>query len=451
MKVEIRIPDIAENVESGIVAGILVSEGERVEEDQPVIEVETDKAATDIPSTHSGTVKEIRVKEGDEVKVDQVILILETEEEAAEETEVEEKETEKGEKTEEEGKEAEEEEKEESEEKKEEEEEEEEVEEADEGEEEEEPEKPRAEKEPEKTRAEKEPEKTRAEDIPASPSVRRLARESGVDLKKVKGTGPGNRITAEDVKSGAGKKEKREIPGPDRGEREQKVSRESMSRIRTLTASRMKASWQQIPHVTQFDEADMTRMEEFRQQHKDDYQQQGGKLTVTSILLKLSAFALQRFPRFNASIDEEKEEIIYKHTFHIGVAVDTDRGLLVPVVRDVDQKALGQLSVELSELAEKARSKKISPDDLQGGNFTISNLGGIGGTAFTPIVYSPQVAILGVSRGQYKQVYREENFEKRLILPLSLSYDHRVIDGAEGARFLRWICQVLEDPFAILQ
>jgi pyruvate dehydrogenase E2 component (dihydrolipoamide acetyltransferase) len=213
----------------------------------------------------------------------------------------------------------------------------------------------------------------------------------------------------------------------------------------------MKESWQQIPHVTQFDEADMTRMEEFRQQHKDDYQQQGGKLTVTSILLKLSAFALQRFPRFNASIDEEKEEIIYKHTFHIGVAVDTDRGLLVPVVRDVDQKALGQLSAELSELAEKARRKKISPDDLQGGNFTISNLGGIGGTAFTPIVYSPQVAILGVSRGQYKQVYREERFEKRLILPLSLSYDHRVIDGAEGARFLRWICQVLEDPFAILQ
>ena len=432
MKVEIRIPDIAENVESGIVAGILVSEGDRVEEDQPVIEVETDKAATDIPSTHSGTVKEIKVKEGDEVKVDQVILILETEEEETGEGE-EEEEAEEVEETRE---------KEESKEKKEEEEEEEEeVEEADEGEEEEEPEKPRA---------EKEPEKPRAEDIPASPSVRRLARESGVDLTKVKGSGPGNRITAEDVKSGAGKKEKREIRRP-REKREEKASRESMSRIRTLTASRMKESWQQIPHVTQFDEADMTRMEEFRQQHKDDYQQQGGKLTVTAILLKLSAFALQRFPRFNASIDEEKEEIIYKHTFYIGVAVDTDRGLLVPVVRDVDQKALGQLSVELSELAEKARSKKISPDDLQGGNFTISNLGGIGGTAFTPIVYSPQVAILGVSRGQYKQVYREESFEKRLILPLSLSYDHRVIDGAEGARFLRWICQVLEDPFAILQ
>lgn len=408
MKVEIRIPDIAENVESGIVAGILVSEGDQVKEDQPVIEVETDKAATDIPSTHSGTVKEIRVKEGDEVKVGQVIMILETEEGEGEEEEEEEQQEE----------EQEEQEKEEA-----------------------------VEEVPEETEKES-PEKPGAEDIPASPSVRRLARESGVDLHQVKGSGPGNRITEEDVKTAAGKKEKRELPGP---AREEKATREAMSRIRQLTASRMKESWQQIPHVTQFDEADMTRMEEFRQQHKTEYEQQGGKLTVTAILLKVSAFALRRFPRFNASIDEQKEEIIYRQDFHIGVAVDTDRGLLVPVVRDVDQKPLGRLTVELSELAEKARNKKISSDDLQGGNFTISNLGGIGGTAFTPIVYSPQVAILGVSRAQYKQVYRNEAFEKRLILPLSLSYDHRVIDGAEGARFLRWMCQVLEDPFSLLK
>lgn len=424
MKVEIKIPDIAENVESGIVAGILVSEGDQVNEDQPVIEVETDKAATDIPSTHSGTVKEIRVKEGDEVKVGQVIMVLETgegEDAGGEEKEgTEEKEAEKEEA-------------------------------AEKGEEADKEEAGGKQGEKEKEKKEKEAEEKHpaaGEDIPASPSVRRLARESGVDLKKVRGTGPGNRITAGDVKSAAEEKEKGEPGGP---APEEKATRESMSRIRSLTAGRMKKSWQQIPHVTQFDEADVTRMEEFRQQHKDAYEQRGGKLTITAILLKLTAFALQRFPRFNASIDEEQEEIIYKQTFHIGVAVDTDRGLLVPVVRDVDRKPLDRLAAELTELAEKTQNKKISPDDLQGGTFTISNLGGIGGTAFTPIVYSPQVAILGISRGQYKQIYRKGEFEKRLILPLSLSYDHRVIDGAEGARFLRWICQVLEDPYAILQ
>jgi pyruvate dehydrogenase E2 component (dihydrolipoamide acetyltransferase) len=426
MKVEIKVPDIEENVESGIVAGILVSEGDKVKEDQPVIEVETDKAATDIPSTHAGTVEEIRVKEGDEVKVGQVIMILrageeegsgkEKQEEKQKETEApEEEEKEKG------------------------------------GEEEKEKKEKKAAAAEEKEEKEEEKEETgKAGDIPASPSVRRLARESGVDLKQVKGSGPGNRIMEADVRAVAGESRKEE---PERAAPagEEEVTREPMDRIRKLTASRMKQSWQQVPRVTQFDEADMTRMEEYRQQHRAAYEQKGGKLTITVILLKISAFALQRFSRFNARIDEEKEEIIYHRAVHVGVAVDTERGLLVPVVRDVDRKPLDKLSVELSELAEKARNGKISADELQGGNFTISNLGGIGGTGFTPIVYSPQVAILGVSRGQFRQVYLEDEFQKRLILPLSLSYDHRLIDGAEGARFLRWICQVLEDPFALLQ
>ncbi|MCA1759985.1 MAG: 2-oxo acid dehydrogenase subunit E2, partial [Bacteroidales bacterium] len=169
------------------------------------------------------------------------------------------------------------------------------------------------------------------------------------------------------------------------------------------------------------------------------------------ILLKIAGFALQKFPRFNASIDAQNEELVYKHYYNVGIAADTPKGLLVPVVRDVTKKSLIDLSVELTELAQKARDKKISPEEMQGGNFTISNLGGIGGTAFTPIVLPPQVAILGVARSQYKPVYVNDELEKRLIIPLSLSYDHRVIDGADGARFLRWICDVIENPYAILQ
>jgi len=420
MKIEIKIPDIAENVESGIIASILVSEGDEINEGQPVVEVETDKATTDIPSLHSGKVDELKVKEGDEVKVGQVILILEAEEEIPEEEKEEEEKDRKPEKEEEEEQE---------------------------------------ERPGEAHKGEKQ-EITAVSDsnIPASPSVRRLAREYGVDLRKVKGSERGNRITAEDVKAYIGRKDERAIPGavereavlPDFSEWGS-ISRKPMENIRKITAQRMQESWRQIPHVTQFDEADISRMEEFRQQNKEKYEQMGGNLTITVILLKISAFALQKFPGFNASLDAVNSQIIYKHYCNIGVAVDTDQGLFVPVIKDVDQKSLGRLSIELTELAEKARNKKISLDELQGGNFTISNLGGIGGTGFTPIVYSPQVAILGVSRGQYKQIYQNGEFIKQLVLPLSLSYDHRVIDGAEGVRFLRWICNVLENPYEILQ
>lgn len=226
------------------------------------------------------------------------------------------------------------------------------------------------------------------------------------------------------------------------------VSSEKASTIRRLTAENILTSWQTIPHVTHFDEADITNLENFRKEYQGKIKKEGVKLTVTAVLLKITGFALQKFPKFNASLN--KDEIIFKHYYNVGVAVDTPRGLLVPVIRDVNSKSLVQLSVELDELAQKARDKKISPDEMQGGNITISNLGGIGGTAFTPIILPPQVAILGVSRAVYKPVYINDELEKRMIIPLSVSYDHRIIDGADGARFLRWICDVIEDPYAIL-
>lgn len=446
MKKEIKIPDIAENVDTGLIAGILVSKGDKISADQAIVEVETDKATTDIPSPYAGTVDEIKVEEGDEVKVGQVIMIIETEEkEEKEEEKQEEKETKQREK-----------EKEDTDKEKADTKEQEEEKEEQDGEprEEKKAEKEKEEKPEEKEKGKNEKEKTRPAAIPAAPSVRRLAREMGIDLDDVEGTGPGDRISAEDVRKHAGKEEEKEkVPAkeelPDFS-RWGSTSSESMTNIRKITADSVSKSWTHIPHVTQFDEADMTKLESFRKENQDKVQKEGGKLTVTALLLKISAFALQKFPRFNASVDMAKKEIIYKHYFNIGVAVDTPKGLLVPVVRNVTEKSLSQLSTELSELAEQARSGKISPDAMQGGNFTISNLGGIGGTAFTPIVYSPQAAILGVSRAKYQQVFTGNEFEKRLVIPLSLSYDHRLIDGADGARFLRWICDVIEDPYAIL-
>jgi pyruvate dehydrogenase E2 component (dihydrolipoamide acetyltransferase) len=214
----------------------------------------------------------------------------------------------------------------------------------------------------------------------------------------------------------------------------------------------MTTSWTTIPHVTQHDRADVTSLEAFRRGASARVEAHGAKLTVTAILLKLCATALKTYPQFNASYDAQAEELIYKRYYNIGVAVDTERGLIVPVVRNADLKSLTQLAVELGDLAQRTRDKKIKPDELEGGNFTISNLGGIGGTAFTPIVYAPQVAILGVARTQREATLAGGTWEERLYLPLSLSYDHRVIDGADGARFLRWLVEALEDPYlAVLE
>ncbi|HXG68953.1 MAG TPA: 2-oxo acid dehydrogenase subunit E2, partial [Blastocatellia bacterium] len=225
--------------------------------------------------------------------------------------------------------------------------------------------------------------------------------------------------------------------------------REPMTGIRRKTAENMRNAWLTVPHVTQHDQADITELEQLRKQFGKKAEAAGGKLTVTAIALKVAAAALKAFPQFNASIDQANNEIVYKKYYHIGVAVDTDRGLLVPVIRDVDKKNIVQLAVEMGQLAEKARNKKLTLEEMQGGTFTITNLGGIGGTSFTPIVYAPEVAILGISRSSMQPVFRGDKFEPRLMLPLSLSYDHRLIDGADAARFLRWIAEALEQPFLL--
>lgn len=432
---EIKIPDIAENVETGLIANILVSEGDEVSVDQSLVEVETDKATTDIPSDYDGVVKEIKVKEGDEVKVNQVIIILEVEDDK-DNKDQEEKKKESGNKASEDidtnkvdG---------------------------DKDEEGTDNEKENNKKEQEHTDEQDENESQNNNQIPISPLARKKAHEHNVDLSKVVATGPGNRISREDVENYIEKNDK----GSQKDENRDKSkittdansTREALNNVGRISAETMLESWQTIPHVTQFDEANITELEKFRHEHGKKIEKQGGKLTVTAILLKIAAFALQKFPRFNSSLDWENKEITIKPYYNLGVAVDTPQGLLVPVIRDVIRKSLAELSIELTEIAKKARDKKISPDEMKGGTFTISNLGGIGGIGFTPIVYPPQVAILGISRAKYQQTYikDKEKFHKQLMIPLSLSYDHRVINGADGARFLKYICEVMGNPYALL-
>lgn len=473
---EIKLPEIAENVDTATVIKLLVSEGDTVEKDQNIAELESDKAAFELPSNFDGKVKSIEVSEGDEVKVGQVVLTIETgdgdegEEQGREEEKESEEESEEEKKGEEE-KEKKEDEKKGEEEKKDEEEEEgeeegEEEKKSEEGEKKEEKKSEEGEEEEEKREREEEKEKEEekkgeeekvkrregAEDVPASPSVRRLARELGVDIRKVEGTGPFDRVSAEDVKSYAKEivrssehefAEQYELPDFSQfGE----VERKPMDNIRKRIARNMAASWQTIPHVFHFDKADVTELERFRKKYSKEAEKQDSRLTVTAILVKIMARALQVFPKFNASIDMKQGEVVYKKYYHIGIAVDTDRGLLVPVIRDANQKTILELSVELGEIAKKAREKKIKPDELQGANIAISNLGGIGGTGFTPIVYQPNVAVMGVARTVTEPVHVDGEFEPRMMLPLTLSYDHRLIDGAEAARFLRWFCEALENP-----
>ena len=298
---------------------------------------------------------------------------------------------------------------------------------------------------------------------PAAPSVRRLARELGVDLHQVPGTGPGGRISQEDVKTftknvmaslgGGGQRAVATVSGasvalPDFS-KWGAVERKAMSGIRRKTGEHLSHAWNTIPHVTQFDKADITNLEAVRKQYRAEVEKAGGNLTVTSILTKIVASALKTFPQFNASVDAAGEAIVYKKYVHVGIAVDTENGLLVPVVRNADQKNLTQISVDIQVLAEKAKARKLTLDEMSGGSMSISNLGGIGGTAFTPIVNWPEVAILGVSRGAMEPKWNGSAFEPRQMLPLSLSYDHRLIDGADAIRFLRWVVDALENPFAL--
>ncbi|MFW5687876.1 MAG: 2-oxo acid dehydrogenase subunit E2, partial [Bacteroidota bacterium] len=408
------------------------------------------KATFEVPSTAAGTVKEIKIKEGDDVQVGSVLLTLDTdgEDDTEEDKDQEEKQEEDQEK-------------EESQEKKKEDQKEEKEEESEKSEHGKPSEKEKQKKSGDKKVAGKSKEADEAQesteidafDVPAAPSVRRLAREKGLDITAIKGSGPGGRITHEDVEQAKGSQQKKKptekIELPDFSQWG-KISREPMSKIRQITAENTLQSWQTIPQVTQFDQAATTRVNEFLENYKEKAEKAGGKLTVTAILLKICATALRSFPRFNASLDMVNQEIIYKDYVHASIAVDTPRGLLAPVIRNIDKKSIFQLAVEVTEMAGKARENKIKPDELQGGNFTISNLGGIGGTNFTPIVYHPQVAILGVAQAMTQPVFQNGKFVPVEILPLSLSYDHRVIDGAQGARFLRWIREAMEDPFMAL-
>jgi pyruvate dehydrogenase E2 component (dihydrolipoamide acetyltransferase) len=297
---------------------------------------------------------------------------------------------------------------------------------------------------------------------PASPAVRRLAREIGVDVNDVQGSGPAGRISLDDVKEqarrilssvghagaagGTAVRSARALPDFARwGE----VDRQAWSNIRRVTAEHLSYAWNAIPHVTQFDKADVTALEELRRKYKDQIGKEGGTLTVTSMLVRILATAVRKFPQFNASVDVDRGEVLYKKYVNIGVAVDTDRGLLVPVIRNADQKNIQQIAIELNQLAGKAREKKLTLEEMSGGGMTISNLGGIGGTAFTPIVNWPEVAILGVSRAATEPVWKDSSFEPRQMLPLSLSYDHRVIDGADAMRFLRWVVEAIEQPFLL--
>jgi len=459
MSKEIKMPQISEDAESGTIVEVLVSEGDTIEEEQSIIAVESDKASVEVPAEAAGKIKEIRVSEGDEIAVGDVIIILEDSENGQSE-ETDEAETEEQAKAEPEQKEDQEE--------GQEEEDQEEVESKKEGnEEKQEQEKGQQDKkassEAKQGKAEKSSGKKEGE-VPAAPSVRRLAREMDVDIYSVQGSGPGNRITADDVKAAANGKapdqqqkkvsqetsdDARETELPDFTQFGE-VERKKMSGIRKATAKSMGSAWRTVPHVTHFDQADISTLQDFMQQYENKAEKAGVKLTVTAVLVKLSASAMRAFPKFNASVDIDNQEVIYKKYINIGVAVATDSGLLVPVVYEADRKSVIEISGELTELAKKAREGKLSGEEMSGGNFTVSNLGGIGGTQFTPIVYHPQVAILGVSRNRVEPVWIEDEFQPRTILPLSLSYDHRLIDGAEAARFMRWMCQVMEDPFVML-
>jgi len=420
---EFVLPELGEGIESGDVVQVLVTVGDTIAKEQSVLELETDKAVVEVPAPVGGTVKAIHVQAGDKAAVGQLLLTVETQEaKAAAPTSppvpVSVGVTPPA------------------------------------------PAPPTIPPSPVRPPADQPPD-TRRPVAPAAPSVRQLAREIGVDINQVPGSGPGGRISLQDVKNYArslstrvdGRQPIGPLPtvtlpdftkwGP--------VERRPMGNVRRTTAERMTQAWVTIPHVTQFDKADITALEQLRKDYDKTAQAAGGKLTVTAIVLKVVAAALKRFPQFNASLDMTTHEVVYKQYYHIGVAVDTDRGLLVPVIRYVDQKNIVALSVELTQLAERARSRKTTLEEMQGGTFTITNLGGLGGTNFTPIINAPEVAILGLARSSMEPVYSDNTgqFAPRLMLPLALSYDHRIIDGADGVRFLRWVVEALQQPFLL--
>ena len=466
---DFKLPELGENITAGDVVRVLVKPGDTIAKDQAILELETDKATIEVPSSVAGVVKDVQVKAGQKIKVGQTILSVDdagagAEAPAAPAKQAEAVKPEHG------------------------------IVKAA------EPDKPAPDPEPEDDKDESShiaPRQRRGEVVdisraartapqaapvaeanaasagsapPAAPSVRRIARELGVDIRQVSGTGPGGRITVDDVQGfvrqalsaggpstslmagGGGGAPAPASPGqqalPDFSKWGD-VERKPLSNIRRKTAEHLGHAWNVIPHVTQHDRADITALEELRKKYGPQAERAGGKLTVTVVALKILAGAVRKFPQFASSIDMARGQLVYKKYMNVGVAVDTDRGLLVPVIRDVDKKGIVELSSELAKASEKARAGKLSLDEMSGGVLTITNLGGIGGVGFTPIVNWPEVAILGISRGSLEPVWNGAEFQPRLMLPLSLSYDHRVIDGADAARFLRWVADAFEQPFVL--
>jgi pyruvate dehydrogenase E2 component (dihydrolipoamide acetyltransferase) len=422
---EILVPDIGDFDEVEVIE-ILVSVGDRIEAEDSLISLESDKATMEIPAPEAGVVKEIKVAIGDKVALGSVILLLESSD-AAVSTE--------------------------------------------------EAESPPATPDTAPAESSAPPVATVSTDemVPyapdtiagqqrshASPSVRRFAFDLGVNLNQVRGSGPKARILKEDVQgfvkqtmqqgpaaSSAGGSAIPPVPKVDFAKFGE-IETRPLSRIKKIAGKHLHACWLNIPHVTQFDEADTTELEDFRKSMKEEAERKGVRMTPLIFIMKAVVSALKEFPQFNASLDENKENLIIKNYFNIGVAVDTPEGLMVPVIRDVDNKGFYELAEELMEISGRARDGSLMPADLQGGTFSISSLGGIGGTNFTPIVNAPEVAILGVSRSKMKPVWNGENFEPRLMLPLALSYDHRVIDGADGARFITYLSKMLTDIRKVL-
>ena len=434
----IKLPELGEGVESVDVVAVLVSVGDSIEVDQGLIEVETEKASVEVPATAAGAITEIHVTVGDVLGENAPIVTLKAAEVEAETA-------------------------------------------ADEI-----PPEPEPVPEPTPERSEEKragrvgnsnseirnpklrseqqtpppplaPSRDTSKPIPAAPTVRRFAREVGVYLTTVQGNGPGGRISIDDVKAeanrllsvtGVGSGPATTIELPDL-ERFGPIHREPMTKVRKLTAQNLSRAWVTVPQVTNHETADITDLEEFRKAYKERVAAAGGKLTMTALLVRIVATALKAHPVLNSAVDMARQEIVFRYSINIGVAVDTERGLLVPVIRDADSKNLTEISVELDDLANRARSKKLGPDEMQGGTFSISNLGGIGGTGFTPIVNWPEVAILGVSRGRIEPQWHEGSFRPRLMMPLSLSYDHRLVDGADAARFLARLKDALEQPLLL--
>jgi pyruvate dehydrogenase E2 component (dihydrolipoamide acetyltransferase) len=426
MASEVKLPQLGENVQGGDVIDVKVKVGDDVQAQQGLLEVEAEKSSAEVPSPVAGRIAKVLVKKGDRVSTGQLLFVIEESNGAAAKPapakqEAPKRETPK-----------------------------------------QEPAKQEAPKpEPPKETPKVEPKREAAKAapagndqiVPAGPATRALARDWGVNLGQVPASGPYGRVTKEDVKDhvrnlaagGGGSGPVKTPPLPDFS-KWGPVEVKPVESIRKRTAEHMALCWSVIPHVTQHDLADVTDIEAFRKQQEA----KGPKLTVTAFVLKAVSILLRQFPNFNSSLDWETKQLVLKNYYHIGIAVDTDRGLVVPALRDVDKKSVHDIGKEMTEIAERARQSKLTIDDMKGATFTISNLGGIGGTAFTPIVNWPEVAILGLSRSRMQPVWKDGEFKPRLLMPLSLSYDHRVIDGADAARFARRLAELLENPMVML-